>query len=296
MISKKLAQLGFILASITSLSFGSVYAMETSKEIVKSNTVYSTLGSTNMNNDTSTLVNADMYPYSASPEASDYYRKVSVDILKNYFNISDINLENLDVTVVDAKYITSIKEYRKQFTSSITNSTDVSKQPSNSFEDFVPEEEIMNNLGHAYAEVHYISEEVVPTLYFNANTKELISINVDFEPIVNLDATAPRSVYKHGNSESDKSIDPSSFKELGINYLNEYQHLGLTNPKFVKAIHDRSNYYVYLLFEDSNNAENKVIITVNSKLNKVCGFMLKSEAKFMNGVLFEEKPFFSFIK
>ena len=87
MISKKLAQLGFILASITSLSFGSVYAMETSKEIVKSNTVYSTLGSTNMNNDTSTLVNADMYPYSASPEASDYYRKVSVDILKNYFKI-----------------------------------------------------------------------------------------------------------------------------------------------------------------------------------------------------------------
>ena len=292
MISKKLAQIGFIIASITSLSFGSVYAMETSKEIVKSNTVYST----NMNNSTGNLVNNEGYPYSAAPEARDYYRKISADALKNYFNISDINLENIDVTVVDAKYIAAVKDYRKQFTSNIMNSTDVSNQPSNSVQDFFPEEQIMNNLGHAYAEVYYVSEEVVSTLYFNANTKELISFDVNFEPIVDLDVTALRSAYQRGNSESDKSIDPASFKDLGINYLNEYQHLGLTNPKFVKAIHDKTDCYVYLLFEDANNTENKVIITVNTKLNKVCGFMLKSKAKFMNGVLFEGKPFFSFIK
>ena len=260
MISKKLTQLGFIIASITSLSFGSVYAMETSKEFVKSNTVYSA----NINSSTDNLVNTEGYPYSAAPEARDYYRQLSADALKNYFNISDINLENIDVTVVDAKYITTVKEYHKQFTSNKTASTGTSTpQSSNSLEDFFPEEEIMNNLGHAYAEVHYVSEEVVSTLYFNANTKELISFDVDFEPIVDLDATAPRSAYQRGNSESDKSIDPASFKDLGINYLNEHQHLGLTNPKFVKAIHNKSNCYVYLLFEDTNNAINRLFVKNN---------------------------------
>ena len=101
-----------------------------------------------------------------------------------------------------------MKEYKKQYTSKKTDSTDVSaQQTDNSLEDFLPQELIMNNLGHAYVEVSYLSEEVVSTLYFNANTKELISIDCDFEPIVNFDAVAPESIYKRCESDSDKSID-----------------------------------------------------------------------------------------
>lgn len=289
MISKKIAKLGFILVGITSLSFGSIYAMETSNKMININTVYSktTPSSSEINtnakdqNDTS----SSKGPSRASAEAKECYCKLLTQALQKYFNLTANDSAFQDITVVDENYISSSKEYSKQH---ILKSTDLSeeqrKEMLSSLENPSWEEYIMKGLNHAYVEIEYMSEDIVCTAYFNANTKDIISMGIDFEPKISFNAAGVVESYQHSSVKSDDNIDPTSYTDLASEYITSHQLSDITSPKLVKS---KLNGEAYLLFEDTNDSSKKAIVMVNTKLNKVTGFYVKSAVNYWSKPIFE---------
>lgn len=141
---------------------------------------------------------------------------------------------------------------------------------------------MIQNLGHEYVEVRFSQNDINYSVYFNANTKELISIGLWKQKDYSYGKKSVKELLDDYEKmkEKTKQFDPNQYEEIATKYLVEYKIGGLEKAQFVKgAMYAGSNEVLaFLLYQDEKKADQKVIIIVNPETKKVQGFYLKTMA------------------
>lgn len=258
MLSKKvtaaLVAVGVIAS--TSAIFNQVNIKGAFADTVKQNVVYS-------KEDTQTASQDDEKVTGAEEEA---YRKKSLDILKNYFNISVEENENnkFSACILNEKTLDEIKPKEQKWTQEAYDKGEITKEKYDKQMAYIEEndnglKERVKELKHGMVQAGWddITNDKCYLLDFNENTKE-----VDF---VLVSEGIPKE------SDTKLSLSEDQLKNMAEDFIKEHKLGGIENPKCI-LIKGR------LFYQDENDSSKKVMVGINRYTGKVSSFAVREYA------------------
>ncbi|MBN1062763.1 hypothetical protein DVV95_13225 [Clostridium botulinum] len=263
MFSKKLIAVLVAVGVVASTSalFNEFNIKTAFAESVKPNVVYTkddTL-SASQDDGTGKVIRAD----------EEVYKEKSLDILKNYFNISVEENENFKFSacILNEKTLDEIKPKEQKDIQESYDNKEISKEEYDKEMDFV--EKNHNGLKNRVVKLKHgmvqtgwvgvgVGEDKCYMLDFNENTKEVDFVLVS-EDIPN-------------ESDIPLKISEEQLKNTAENFIKQNKLGDIEKPKciLVKGKH--------LFYEDENDSTKKVDVGINLFTGKVSGFSVKAYA------------------
>ncbi|NFA41386.1 hypothetical protein EXM65_02030 [Clostridium botulinum] len=199
------------------------------------------------------------------------YKQKSLDMLKNYFNISVEENENFkfSASILNEKTLEAIKPKQLKAMKDLYDNQEISKEVydkeiANIEENINGLKERVTKLKHGLVQAGWVDENKCYMFDFNENTKE-----VDFALIVDFVLTS-----ENFSKESDipLKISEEQLKNTAENFIKQNKLGDIEKPKciLVKGKH--------LFYEDENDSTKKVDVGINLFTGKVSGFSVKAYA------------------
>ncbi|MCS6103051.1 UNVERIFIED_ORG: hypothetical protein B2H98_04460 [Clostridium botulinum] len=199
------------------------------------------------------------------------YKQKSLDMLKNYFNISVEENENFkfSASILNEKTLEAIKPKQLKAMKDLYDNQEISKEVydkeiANIEENLNGLKERVTKLKHGLVQAGWVDENKCYMFDFNENTKE-----VDFALIVDFVLTS-----ENFSKESDipLKISEEQLKNTAENFIKQNKLGDIEKPKciLVKGKH--------LFYEDENDSTKKVDVGINLFTGKVSGFSVKAYA------------------
>ncbi|WP_061312895.1 hypothetical protein [Clostridium botulinum] len=199
------------------------------------------------------------------------YKQKSLDMLKNYFNISVEENENFkfSASILNEKTLEAIKPKQLKAMKDLYDNQEISKEVydkeiANIEENLNGLKERVTKLKHGLVQAGWVDENKCYMFDFNENTKE-----VDFALIVDFVLTS-----ENFSKESDipLKISEEQLKNTAKNFIKQNKLGDIEKPKciLVKGKH--------LFYEDENDSTKKVDVGINLFTGKVSGFSVKAYA------------------
>lgn len=260
MLSKKItaALVAVGVIASTSAIFNQVNIKGAFADTVKQNVVYSKEDTQEDTQDSSQVTGAE----------KEAYRQKSLDILKNYFNISVEENENnqFSACILNEKTLDEIKQKEKKW---IQEEYDNKEMPKEEYDKRMAYSEENNNgliervkgLKHGMVQAGWtdIKNDKMYLLDFNENTKEIDDVMV-FE----------------GYSDKSKAkltISEEQLKNIVEDFIKEHKLGDIEKPKCILA----KKYSAF--YQDENDPSKKVEVGINPFTGKVDGFSVKAYAE-----------------
>ncbi len=193
------------------------------------------------------------------------YKEKSLDILKNYFNISVEENENFKFSacILNEKTLDEIKPKEQKDIQEAYDNKEISKEEYDKQMDFVEKNDdgLKNRvakLKHGMVQTGWVGEDKCYMLDFNENTKE-----VDF---VMVSEGIPKE------SDVPLAISEEQLKNTAEDFIKQNKLGDIEKPKciLVKGKH--------LFYQDENDSTKKVDVGINTFTGKVSRFSVKTYA------------------
>ncbi|NFT05492.1 hypothetical protein FDF26_00080 [Clostridium botulinum] len=261
MFSKKLTAVLVAVGVVASTSalFNEINIKTAFAGSVKQNVVYT--------KDDTLAVSQDDGTGKVSGAEEEAYKEKSLDILKNYFNISVEENENFKFSacILNEKTLDEIKPKEQKDIQEAYDNKEISKEEYDKQMDFVEKNDdgLKNRvakLKHGMVQTGWVGvgEDKCYMLDFNENTKE-----VDF---VMVSEGIPKE------SDVPLAISEEQLKNTAENFIKQNKLSDIENPKciLVKGKH--------LFYQDENDSTKKVDVGINPFTGKVSRFSVKAYA------------------
>lgn len=272
MFSKKVTAILLVVGVVASTCalFNEVNIKGVFADTVKQNVVYS--------NEDTQAASQDDGTGNVTGADKEAYRQKSLDILKNYFNISVEENENNQFTacILNEKTLNEIKQKEKEL---IQEEYDNKEMPKEEYDRRMAYSEENNNgliervkgLKHGMVQAGWtdINNDKMYLFDFNENTKEIDDVMV-FE------------------GYSDKSrvkltVSEEQLKNTVEDFIKEHKLGDIENPKCILA----KKYSAF--YQEENDPSKKVKVLVNPFTGKVDGFSVKAYADYEYGRTLDAK-------
>lgn len=258
MLSKKvtaaLVAVGVIAS--TSAIFNQVNIKGAFADTVKQNVVYSKEDTQTDSQDSSKIIG----------DEKEAYRQKSLDILKNYFNISVEENENnqFAACILNEKTLDEIKPKEQKWTQEAYDKGEITKEKYDQQMAYIEEndkglKDRVKELKHGMVQAGWtdIANNKSYLLDFNENTKEIDNVMV-FEGDI--------------NKETKLEISNEQLKNATENFIKEHKLEDIENPKCILA----QKYHIF--YQDENDPSKKVEIFISPFTGKVDGFSVNAYA------------------
>lgn len=258
MLSKKvtaaLVAVGVIAS--TSAIFNQVNIKGAFADTVKQNVVYSKEDTQTDSQDSSKIIG----------DEKEAYRQKSLDILKNYFNISVEENDDFKFSacILNEKTLDEIKPKEEKDIQDSYDKNEISKEEYDKEMAFAEKndnglKERVQKLKHGMVQAGWIGtdEDNAYMLDFNENTKE-----VDF---VLVSEGLPKE------SDTKLSLSEDQLKNIAEDFIKDHKLGDIKNPKCI-LIKGR------LFYQDENDSSKKVMVGINRYTGKVSSFAVREYA------------------
>ncbi|WP_252236635.1 hypothetical protein [Clostridium sp. CH2] len=193
------------------------------------------------------------------------YKEKSLDILKNYFNISVEENENFKFSacILNEKTLDAMKPKEQKWVQESYDNKEISKEEYDKRMAGIEEnhnglKERIAKLKHGMIQTGWVDENKGYLLDFNENTKE-----VDF---VLVSEDLPNE------SDVPLAISEEQLKNTAEDFIKQHKLGDIENPKCILVKGKR------LFYEDKNDSTKKVKVGINPFTGKVSSFAVKSYA------------------
>lgn len=263
MLSKKITAALVVVGVIASTSaiFDQVNIKGAFADTVKQNTVYT-------KEDTQAASQDDGTGKVTGAE-KDAYKQKSLDILKDYFNISEVE-ENENTkfaaSILNEKTLDVLKSKEKEWTQESYDKKEISKEEYDKEMAFVEEndnglKERVQKLKHGMVQTGWddISQDKSYFFDFNENTKEIDTAMV-FDGYLD-------------KSKTKLEISQEQLKNTVEDFIKQHKLGDIENPECILA----KKYSAF--YQDENDSSKKVEVFVSPFTGKVDGFSVKAYAE-----------------
>ncbi|WP_315079382.1 hypothetical protein [uncultured Clostridium sp.] len=270
MFSKKLTAVLVavgVVASTTAL-FNEINIKTAFAESVKQNVVYA--------KDDTLAASQDDGTGTVSGAEEEAYKEKSLDILKNYFNISVEENENFKFSacILNEKTLDELKPKELKAMKDLYDNKEISKEEYDKEIDYIEKnddglKDRVAKLKHGMVQAGWVDENRCYMFDFNENTKEvdfvMVSEDMPKEPDVPL------------------TISEEQLKNTAENFIKQNKLGDIEKPKciLVKGKH--------LFYQDENDSTKKVDVGINTFTGKVSRFSVKAYADFEYNKAINEK-------
>lgn len=244
-----------VIAS-TSAIFNQVNTKGAFADTVKQNVVYSKEDTQEDSQDSSKITGAE----------KEAYRQKSLDILKNYFNISVEENENNQFTacILNEKTLDEIKPKEQKWVQEEYDNNEISKEEYDKQMAYIEEndnglKERVKELKHGMVQAGWtdIDNNTSYLLDFNENTKEIDDVMV-FEGDL--------------DKETKLVISNEQLKNTAEDFIKEHKLGDMEKPKYILLKGHK------LFYQDENDSSKKVEVSISPFTGKVWGFSVKAYA------------------
>ncbi|GAA0078595.1 hypothetical protein UT300005_29740 [Clostridium sp. CTA-5] len=270
MFSKKLTAVLVALGVVASTSalFNEINIKGAFADSVKQNVVYT--------KDDASVASKDDFDVTGSEEEA--YRDKSLDVLKNYFNISVKENENFKFSacVLNEKTLDELKVKEKEAIQESYDHKEISKEEYDKQIAYAEKNDDglknrVEKLKHGMVQTGWVGVDTDECymLDFNENTKE-----VDF---VLVSEDIPKE------SDVPLKISEEELKNTAENFIKEHKLEDIENPKCILVKGKR------LFYQDENDSSRKVEVRINLFTGKVNSFSVNEYADFEYNRVINEK-------
>ncbi|MBW6411744.1 hypothetical protein [Clostridium weizhouense] len=271
MFSKKLTAVLVALGVVASTSalFNEINIKGAFADSVKQNVVYT--------KDNASVASKDDFDVTGAEEEA--YRDKSLEVLKNYFNISVKENENFKFSacVLNEKTLDELKVKEKETIKELYDNKEIAKEE---YDERIAFSEKNNDglknrvekLKHGMIQTGWVGVNNENKCYmfdFNENTKEVDSVLVS------------EGIPKE--SDVPLKISEEELKNTAEAFIKQHKLGDLENPKCILVKGKR------LFYQDENDSSKKVEVGINSFTGKVSSFSVKEYADFEYNRVINEK-------
>lgn len=258
MFSKKLTAVLVVIGMVgaTSTLFNEVNIKGAFADSVKQDVVYTKDDTTKDTQDNSRVTGAE----------EQAYREKSLDILKNYFNISVNEDENFKfaASILNEKTLDELKPKELKAMKDLYDKNEISKEEYEKEIAYIEEndnglKDRVTKLRHGMVQTGWVNEGKCYLLDFNENTKE-----VDF---VLISEGLPKE------SDVPLKINEEQLKNIAEDFIKEHKLIEIENPKCILVKGHR------LFYQDEKDSTKKVEIGIDRFTGKVSSFSVKAYAE-----------------
>lgn len=254
MNSKKVTTLGLLILGLGTLSATQLFANSSGNQSFQTNVVYS---------------QSDATKSSQEEEALKlFYTSKTTEALEKYFNITipDDKQPEYYVTLISEKSIQEDEAHWLDVAQAEFNQKKISADQLADYQ--LKQTKISTNLrnklamiNHDYVECSWYQDDEMYAFTFNANTTELIDIQIPGY-----------------NKTKASNVDFKKLELLGADYIKIYQLGDIIEPQLLQS-HSGNN--AQLFYEDKTDSSKKVLLWFNPTNYKLIGFSTNSYADMM---------------